>query len=339
MLKVATVGTGYFSQFHYDAWQRCDEVELVGVADLDGERAEEVAAQHDAQSFTDVREMLDAVRPDLLDIITPPQTHLPLIQLAAERDINVVCQKPFCGDLETARQAVDLGETAAIDITVHENFRFQPWYRVIKEQLDSGLLGDVYQVTFRLRPGDGQGPDAYLERQPYFQKMERFLVHETAIHYVDVFRYLMGEVKTVQADLTKINPVIAGEDACLITLGFENGSRGLIDGNRLADHQAQNLRRTMGEMCIEGSDGTLELNGDAAISFRAHGSTETTEIDYRWREHGFGADCVYHFTRHLVDHYVHGKSIQNDARSYLMNLHLEELIYASNDSGSRILAK
>ncbi|MEO0763052.1 MAG: hypothetical protein AAFZ09_14815, partial [Pseudomonadota bacterium] len=60
---------------------------------------------------------------------------------------------------------------------------------------------------------DGQGPDAYHARQPYFQRMPRFLVHETAVHWIDTFRYLMGEAETVYADLRRLNPAIAGEDA------------------------------------------------------------------------------------------------------------------------------
>ena len=54
-------------------------------------------------------------------------------------------------------------------LVVHENFRFQPWYREAKRLVDAGMLGALHAVAFRLRPGDGQGPRAYLDRQPYFQ--------------------------------------------------------------------------------------------------------------------------------------------------------------------------
>ena len=54
-----------------------------------------------------------------------------------------------------------------------------------------------------MRPGDGQGKDAYFNRQPYFQKMERFLIHETAIHLIDVYRYLFGDIKSVFASLSR----------------------------------------------------------------------------------------------------------------------------------------
>ena len=159
-------------------------------------------------------------------------------------------------------------------LIIHENFRFEPWYRAAKGLLDQGALGDIYQITFRMRPGDGQGPDAYLARQPYFQKMPRFLIRETAIHFIDTFRYLLGEIVGVSADLRRLNPAIAGEDAALLTFRFASGVRGVFDGNRLADHQADDRRKTMGEMSIEGAKGTLRLDGYGRLFQRKHGSNE-----------------------------------------------------------------
>ena len=147
--------------------------------------------------------MLDEVKPDLLDIATPPEAHLELIGEAAKRNIAVICQKPFCGTLAQARDAVALAERAGILLVVHENFRWQPWYGEIKNQLDSRALGTLYQASFRLRPGDGQGPNAYLDRQPYFQKMERFLVHETLIHLIDVYPLSAGRT---DADIRRPSP-------------------------------------------------------------------------------------------------------------------------------------
>ena len=76
-LKLATVGAGYFSQFHYDGWSRIGEVELVGVCDRDIGKAESVAAPFSgAVSFSDFETMLDETRPDLVDIIAPPPAHV-----------------------------------------------------------------------------------------------------------------------------------------------------------------------------------------------------------------------------------------------------------------------
>ena len=178
--------------------------------------------------------------PTLLDIITPPKTHRAFVAAAIERRIPVICQKPFGENYADALAIIELAERANVPLVIHENFRWAPWYREAKRLIEAGQLGTLHAVAFRLRPGDGQGPRAYLDRQPYFQGMPRFLVMETAIHWIDTFRFLMGEVVAVSARLRRINPVIAGEDAGSIVFEFEGGATGLFDGNRLNDHVAKN---------------------------------------------------------------------------------------------------
>lgn len=335
-LRVAVAGAGYFSRFHYEAWSRLP-VEMVACCALSGKEAQFAAREHGIPlSFTDLEEMLDQARPDLLDIVTPPPTHSDFIRAAADRGVAVVCQKPFTPSLEEAERAVALMADAGIPLIVHENFRFQPWYGEIKTLLEAGAVGDPYQVTFRLRPGDGQGPNAYLDRQPYFQRMDRFLVHETAIHFVDVFRFLCGEVAAVTAALRRVNPAIAGEDAGFILFDFDSGARGLFDGNRLADHAAENRRLTMGEMMIEGSAGTLRLDGDGRIFKRRHGGNAERTHDYEWRDTGFSGDCVFRLQSHVVGHLRGGAPAVNAGRDYLRNLRIEEAIYRSNAEGKKV---
>lgn len=336
-IRVACVGTGYFSQFQYRAWMRIPEVELVALCNRSRDKAEEFGALYGVNAiFTDLAAMLDAAKPDLLDIITPPQTHLAAIRLAAERGIDVICQKPFCSTLEEAKQAVALADKAGISITIHENFRFQPWHQAIKALLATGRMGEIYQASFRLRPGDGQGPGAYLQRQPYFQKMPRFLVHETAIHLIDVFRSLFGEATSVTALLRRLNPAIAGEDSGLFVLDMAKGPRCVFDGNRLADHAASNRRLTMGEFIIEGEKGTLTLDGDGRLFWRDFGENDNMPLPYAWENIEFGGDCVYRFQRHVIDHRLGKGVIETTGSDYLANIRIEEAIYESNETGRRI---
>ena len=95
--RVATAGAGYFSQYQYEAWTRMDDVEVVAVCNRTEANAREIADKYGIpDTFTDFAEMLDGVRPDLVDIITPPVTHLDYIRIAAERRVPTICQKPFC---------------------------------------------------------------------------------------------------------------------------------------------------------------------------------------------------------------------------------------------------
>jgi predicted dehydrogenase len=337
-VRVAVIGAGYFGQFHYEAWSRMPEVELAGICVPDTETARETAQRYGKPGaplpvYADPAEMMRAARPDLVEITAPPSVHLDLIRTLAPFGPDIICQKPFCDGTTGARQAIGLSEAHGFRLAVHENFRFQPWYREAKRLIGAGAIGTPYQIAFRLRPGDGQGPRAYLDRQPYFQKMQKFLVHETAIHWIDTFRYLMGEPTGVFARLTRLNPAIAGEDAGLILFDFASGARGVFDGNRLADHIAQNRRRTMGEMWIEGAEGTLRLDGEGRLWLRAFGANDEAEHPFDWHDNLFGGDCVYLCNRHILEAWKAGREPETAARNYLHNQIIEDAVYESAAAG------
>ena len=332
-LRVACIGAGYFSQFHYGSWKRIDRVELVGSCNRDIAKARDTGVP----AFSDLEEMIAQQKPDLLDVILPPVTHAATIRTALVAGMKwIICQKPFCQDLAEAKAICKEAAEQNARIIVHENFRFQPWYRRIKESLQAGDLGQVQQVTFRLRPGDGQGPRAYLDRQPYFQNMERFLIHETAVLWVDTFRYLLGDPLSVYADLRQVNPVIAGEDAGYILFDHPGGVRALFDGNRHLDHAADNQRRTMGEALVEGTKATLRLLGGGSVRLRQFGALEEQELLPADTWEGFGGDCVHALQSHVVSGVLDGTPLENEAQEYLTVIEVEDAIYASSLEGRKI---
>lgn len=334
-LSVACLGAGYFARFHHDAWQRLDGVSLIACCDTDLSRAQAVSTA----AFDDLGAMLDAVTPDILDIATPPETHVSSVMRALEAGVGtIICQKPFCESLQQATELTAAASAAGVLLIVHENFRFQPWFRVIAAAIEAGEIGKVQQAGFRLRTGDGQGPDAYLERQAYFQTMPRLLVHETAIHYIDVFRYLFGEVQAVYADLRRLNPVIAGEDAGYIVFDMGNGVQALFDGNRHLDHAAENTRLTFGEGLFEGTRGSLSIRGDGQVRKRAFGHSDDHVILPAQDWEGFAGDSVYAFQQHVVSHLLHGTALETAAVDYLENIRLEQLVYRSSTEGRRLVA-
>jgi len=336
-LKVAAVGAGYFSQFQYQGWRNMDQVELVALTNRDVAKGQALAARHGVpKTYGHVEQMLDAEQPDLLDIITTPTTYRDYISLAAARGIAVICQKPFGRSFGEALELTEMAEKAGIPLIVHENFRWQPWYREARRLIGCGQLGVLHSVAFRLRPGDGQGPHAYLDRQPYFQKMPRLLVYETAIHWIDTFRFLMGEVSAVYARLRKVNPVIAGEDAGYIVFEYDSGATGLFDGNRLNDHVAGNPRRTMGEMWLEGSGGVLRLDGEARLWWKPHHGDEVEHTYDKGQTDSFGGGACEWLQRHVVGHLLDGGPLENTAREYLVNLRIQEAVYRSHQEGRRI---
>ncbi|MDG4674892.1 Gfo/Idh/MocA family oxidoreductase [Shinella sp. 838] len=332
-IRVACLGAGYFARFHYDAWNRIDGAQVIGACDLDATRAQATGAH----AFSDLKTMLEVAQPDLLDIITPPPSHLDAIGTALDAGVKtIICQKPFCRNYSEALKATTLAEEAGATLVIHENFRFQPWYRTIRSMIDAGELGDVSQITFRLRTGDGQGNDAYLHRQPYFRSMPRLLMHETGVHWIDTFRYLLGEPEAVYADIRKLNPVIAGEDAGYFILDFPGNRRALFDGNRLLDHNADNHRTTLGEAAIEGTKATALLDGNGAVSVRAFGENQVTTVLHHQEWPGFGGDCVRALNEHVIRGIEGRTALENTARNYLKIIVIKDAIYKSAETGQKI---
>ena len=336
-LRVASVGAGYFSQFHLAAWKAIPEVEFVGLCDADpAALARQAQTYGIARTFADADALLGQTQPDLFDIVTPPPTHAALVATAIAHRVPVVCQKPLAPTYAEAVAIVEAAEAAGVPLIVHENFRFMPWFREAKRLIEGGVLGDLHSVAFRLRPGDGQGPRAYLDRQPYFQTMPRLLVYETAIHFIDTFRYLMGEVAAITARLRRVNPAIQGEDAGYLVFEFAGGATGMFDGNRLNDHVAANPRRTMGEMWLEGSAGVLRLDGDARLWWKPHHGAEMEHGYARGPQDAFGGGACEALQRHVVRAVAGGNAAENRGRDYLVNLKVQEAAYRSHAEGRRV---
>ena len=333
-IRGVAVGAGYFSQFHFDAWSRIDEVDLVAICDIDRDKAQRMADRHGVRHvYTNVAEMLDQQKPAFIDIITRPDSHLELVRTAAANHVNVICQKPLAPSIDEARQIVACAGEAGIQLMVHENFRFQPWYREIRKLLDGGNLGDrLHTITMRTRMGDGWQDDAYQSRQPYFVSMPRLLVFETGVHFIDTFRFLAGEIDGVYASLRKLNPNIAGEDTGLILFEFASGARGVWDASRFNESNLNNPRYTFGECLVETNGGSIRLYGDGRITIQPLGERERDHV-YVHNDRDFAGDCVLATQKHFIDSLQRVEPFETSGQEYMKTLQVQEAVYDSASTG------
>jgi D-apiose dehydrogenase len=332
--KGLLIGAGYFSQFHLDAWQRLNGVNgvrIVAICDLDEAKARNAANKYGIQDvYTDVASAIQRADLDFVDIATAPAGRRELIKQVADRRLPIICQKPLANTFDEAKRIFQLVEASGIPFMVHENFRFQPWYREIKRLLESGLIGDkLHAITMRTRMGDGWGEDAYLARQPYFRSMERLLVHETGIHFIDTFRYLAGDIIECSAQLRQHNAVIAGEDAGILNFRFANGATAVWDANRYNEALTENPRYTFGELLVEANSGSIWLDLDGSITIKPLGQAAYRH-NFNPSKLGFAGDCVLTCQQHFID-FLDGKvACETSPQEYLKSLHIVEAIYASS---------
>ena len=335
-LRGVCLGAGYFSRYHYEAWERIPEVEILACCDLHEQRLQDAQREFSIKKcYTDYRQMLDREQPDFVDIITPPATHPDICNEAAQRGIHIICQKPLATVYEDARKVVAEAERNGVRLMVHENFRFQPWHREIRRLLDAAAIGDrLHSLTFRTRTGDGWGPNAYLPRQPYFHSQPRLLVHETGVHFIDTFRYLAGDIIRVTAWLRRLNPAIKGEDCGLVVFEFASGAIGQWDANRYNEPNVPSTeaRYTFGEFLVEGSAGSIRLYLDGRITVQKLGGREE-EIVYPHDQRGFAGDCCYFTQRHFADRMLDGGPFETSGSEYLKTLDIEDAVYRSAMEG------
>jgi D-apiose dehydrogenase len=328
-----TVGTGYFSQFHFDAWYRVPGVEIVAVCSRDDSQAYQLALQFGIPKlYADVATMLDAEQPDFVDIITPPESHAEIARLAGDRGIHIICQKPLTPGFDEARAIVADAARAGVRFMVHDNFRFQPWHREIKSLLGKGTIGSLQSIACRTRMGDGWSENAYLDRQPYFREMKRFLIFETGVHFIDVYRYLGGEITSVFAKLRCLNTAIAGEDSGIVFFDFANGATGLWDASRYHESAVANPRYTFGDFWVDGTEGSLRLDGAGEIYLHRLGEPETIH-SYPHSLNGFAGDCVHAALSHFIERLRDGAAFETEGFDYLRTLAVQEAVYESAERG------
>jgi predicted dehydrogenase len=277
--------------------------------------------------------MLISEKPDFVDIITPPETHTDFCEIAIKQGVAIICQKPLAPTYKESMALAKAIKNSHVRMMVHENFRFQPWHREIKKLLNQNIIGHkLHTINLRMRMGDGWQEDAYMNRQPYFREMPQLLIYETGVHFIDVFRYLIGDISKVYSKLKTLNSNIKGEDFAWVNFEFKNGVLGFLDANRFNENTADDPRLTFGSIWIEGNKGTIRLFDDGTITIQLLGEKETKH-DYPFEKINFAGDCVYNTQKHFIDCLRSGAPFETDVQAYLDNIIVQEAIYESNETG------
>jgi predicted dehydrogenase len=208
-LRFAILGAGFWSRFQLAGWKELEGVRCVAICDLVSERAETRAAEFQIPAFyTDAEALFKRETLDFVDIVTPVETHRPLVELAASYGLNIVCQKPMGVDLGEAEHMLRVCEQAGVQLLINENWRWQYPIRQFKRYLDSGNIGK----PFRARIHYVSSFPFYIN-QPSLKDLEQFILADMGSHLLDAARFLFGEADSLYCQTHRIHPDIKGEDA------------------------------------------------------------------------------------------------------------------------------
>ena len=316
VLKGGIIGCGFFAERHIEAWRRIPEVEIVAAADPRLDRARKFAGR----VYGSAEEMLDRERLDFVDIVTRVETHLLLVRLAVQRKISTICQKPIAPDWGTALEIVDTAESAGVRLMVHENWRWQAWYRMAHQMIARGDIGPLIGYGFRTRTRDGMGEEPY-PKQAYFRQLRRLLIDEALVHHIDTARFLFGEIETVYAQASRRNPNVIAEDQAILVLTHEAAVQGWIDGHRFLDPDPDGP--AMGDAFFEGENGTITIPATGDV-YRNRVLAWKNDVTV-----GYRGDSVRATQAHFISCLNDGSAFESGGREYLRTFAAVEAAYRS----------
>ena len=329
------IGAGAWSDIQLTAWAAVENAEIVAVCDrqpeLAARNAEKFGIPH---VYADAATMLQEAELDFVDICTRPYSHAALTRLAADAGLPVLCQKPFCESLAEAGEVAAYCRQKNVPLMVNENFRWQAWYRKVKEMLDADAIGEpfVANIHWRLRVTLPH----FHHRQPYFKDMPRLAVYELGVHYLDVFRYLFGDPATIYARLHQMSGEIAGEDVQIINLGYNdrpltcliNHSWASVAIPQQDSIEEQTPLDIAHPLEIDGTKGTIHLKADRSLHL-------ITDDEHQIWEYPAEARPAAHAAtqQHFIDCIEQDLPFETSAADYIHTMALVYACYQSNQEG------
>ncbi len=240
--RTAVIACGTIARVHARGWQGVpgQPVQIAACADTHPDARREYGdffGVPEDKRYADFREMLDAERPDFVDVCSWHQQHAEMvIAAAARRPKAILCQKPMAVDLGEADAMLTACERNGVKLVIaYQRPHFAAWLAA-RELLRQGAIGTIRQIQV----DDGGN---ILNTNSHNIRLALFLMDETPVEWV------MGAVERTTDQSERGLPA---EDACLGLAGCANGATILIMGN---------LVRGLGQGCrVIGSDGILELD-------------------------------------------------------------------------------
>ncbi len=222
MLRACVIGMGPIGIRHADMYKADPLADLVGVCDLQKDRADAAAKRLGVPAFYDAEKMLSALKPDVCSITTGGyeygSDHYQPTMIALEAGCHVLGEKPISNEIPKAEQMVARARELNRCYAINLNHRFTPAARIAKRWLDEGKLGHLLFVNMSMwikNPTEGS---------PYFQLKA---LHP---HTVDVMRHFCGDVEAVQCFATKA-PGRTIWSTAHIGMKFKNGVVGGLSGS------------------------------------------------------------------------------------------------------------
>ncbi|KKI98062.1 Gfo/Idh/MocA family protein [Prochlorothrix hollandica] len=183
-LRAAVIGTGAISKEHLSFLQHSSRVDLVGVCDLSQAAARYAADRFQAQkAYTDYQQMLAETQPDVVHILTPPQTHKAIATHCLQAKTHVLCEKPIAPTYGEFQELVAVARAAERYLIEDYNYLFNEPILALQRAIAQGELGDIEEVEVRMALDIRQGGRFADENLPNpVHQLPAGVIHDVLTH-------------------------------------------------------------------------------------------------------------------------------------------------------------
>jgi predicted dehydrogenase len=221
-LKVGVVGVGYFGQFHAEKYAKMEDVELVGVVDVDASRAREIAKRYRTQPFFHYADLFQRVQ--AVSIAVPTPFHYSVTKECFLQGVDVLLEKPISSTLEEADELIGLSESKGLIFQVGHLERFNG----ALSGLEGRLRHPLFIESHRLGPFSGRGAEVDV-------------VLDLMVHDLDILLSLV-KVKVKQFQAIGIPVLTHTSDIANARIEFENGCIANLTASRVSEEKIRKTR-------------------------------------------------------------------------------------------------
>lgn len=220
--RVGVVGVGYLGKFHAEKYSRMENVELVGVVDIDQSRAREIAQELSSSAYEDYKALFGKV--DAVSIAVPTTDHFHTAKDFLEHDVDVLIEKPITQTLDEADELLRVADHRGLIVQVGHLERFNPAVVALEDIVNTPRFIESHRLsTFKNRGTDVS------------------VVLDLMIHDIDIIlNYVRSEIKDIHA--AGISVITREVDIANARLEFENGCVANVTASRISMKNERKIR-------------------------------------------------------------------------------------------------
>lgn len=229
-IRFGVIGCGMISNFHAKAIKEIGAVVYGAYTALE-EEANVFSKKYSAKIYQTLEGMLSDPMIDVVSICTPSGLHATQAIQAIKAGKHVVVEKPMCLNLDDADHIINLAKEKNVKVCVISQFRFAAAVQEIKRAIKAGAFGTIVSASLAMKYYRSHEYYASAGWRGTWDMDGGGALMNQGIHGIDVFQYMLGPIKKLNAITKTQTRDIEVEDSAVSVIEFANGAVGTLEGS------------------------------------------------------------------------------------------------------------